>query len=270
MRIGVNSRMIRELSSCGKLRASEVDLIEISLAEIDFVVFQRWIESTSSILRENYGADFTVHAPYQNSAVDYLRINFAERKEENMKIFSKVLEVAERIEADTIVVHPGDQTSRNSFKNAVENLRTASRIASDYSINIVVENVYTSENWIKRIGETPYELRLLIEEVSMENLKVCLDIGHAHISSQMHGYTLEEFFEVLGDYVVHFHLHNNLGLSSQPWDKHLPLMKGDIDFSRLSKHLKAESAVLEIKNASKDEIVHSLAFLKGERLEVIV
>ena len=63
MKIGLNMRMVKEFSSYGRVRACEVDLIEISLAEIDFIVLQKWVEETARTLRDCYGVDFTLHAP---------------------------------------------------------------------------------------------------------------------------------------------------------------------------------------------------------------
>lgn len=131
-----------------------------------------------------------------------------------------MIEIADEIEASTIVVHLEDRINGKSFKNAVKNIKLISKIAGD--ISIAVENLYTSERGIMRLVETPQETKALLDEVSMENVGVCLDVGHAYIASQMHGFNFKEFFDVLDGHIIHLHIHNNWGMDSQPWDKHMP------------------------------------------------
>lgn len=70
--VGIN--LVREFSSFGKISAEFVDVVEISLAEIDFPIFRESIIDNAVYLRELYGVEFTIHALYQDSPIDYLSI----------------------------------------------------------------------------------------------------------------------------------------------------------------------------------------------------
>ncbi len=213
-------------------------------------------------MKEIHDVKYTVHAPYQNSPVEHLRINFAEINERNTKLMEKVLEICNRIDAECVVVHGGDALNGKALSNVIENLKVICDTADKYGINVVIENVFTSEKGIKRVGETPEELLYIAEKVSKDNLGINIDVGHAFISSFIHGIQIEDYFKILGDYIVHLHVHNNHGLHGNPWDEHLPLFSGLIDYTNLRNLLKSRNVVLEVKNGSKEEIRASLDFLR--------
>lgn len=260
MKVGINSRMVREFSSFGKISAKFVDVVEISLAELDFPIFKESIIENAVNLRELYGIDFTIHAPYQDSPIDYLRVDLCRNRQENLKILKKVIEIAREIEASTIVVHPGDRMNGKSFENAVKNIKLVSKIAED--ISIAIENLYTSESGIRKLVETPKEMKALLDEVSMDNVGACLDVGHAYIASQMHGFDFKEFFNVLDGHIIHSHIHNNCGMDSKPWDKHMPLTKGNIDYNEILESFKVKNVILEIKRGSMKEVISSLNIVR--------
>ena len=42
-------------------------------------------------------------------------------------------------------------------------------------------------------------------------------------------------------YIVHMHVHNNVGLKNESWGKHLPITMGEIDFETLP--IKADNVI---------------------------
>ena len=67
----------------------------------------------------------------------------------------------------------------------------------DDSITICIENQFELDSDM---------LIQIIDGVSDDRLKVCLDIGHAHANSIM---PVEIWIETLGNRTAYYHLHNN-------------------------------------------------------------
>ncbi len=230
--IGVCSSMVREFG--GVIDANEVELIELSLADTDFLRDDTLDRALK--VKETYDVEFSIHAPYQNSAVERLRIKLSEPRPENLKVMKKVFEACDLIEARRIVVHAGDYFGEKSVTNVIKNLKEICRVGRDYEI--ALENLYT-ENGIRRVCETPEELLYVIENVGADNLCANLDFGHANIVAR--GTTIDHFLEVLDGHVGHMHVHNNFGVR----DDHNPPDLGTIDFGRY--RLNADYVVLEVK-----------------------
>jgi sugar phosphate isomerase/epimerase len=91
--------------------------------------------------------------------------------------------------------------------------------ARQLDIIITIENIYES---------SPDIFCRLFAELGSEHFGHCFDIGHWNIFAEG---TLEDWFTQLGGHIRHLHLHDNLGKS----DQHLPLGRGQIDFSTLLK-----------------------------------
>ena len=86
---------------------------------------------------------------------------------------------------------------------------------------IYIENVLDDE---------PYMMRDLIEAVSDERIRLCIDTGHANAAGNV---DIREWFEVLGRYTGHIHLHNNYGSS----DEHNPPDMGSMDMERVLEYI---------------------------------
>ena len=258
MRIGINSIAVTEFGK-GTVSAQEVELIELSLAEFDFINNGYNVISKAIELKNNYGIEYTIHAPFQDAKS--IRIDLTEKNEKNLKVMKHVFEICNKLEVNYVVVHGGDVKSQHYIENLVSNLREICKMASEYGIIIAIENLFTNEMGIRRAGETPQELLQIVERTRMDNLGVTIDVGHAYITAQQYGFNIKEYFNILEDYIVHMHVHNNVGLKNEPWDKHLPITMGEIDFETLP--IKADNVILEVKRGSRNEVLKSLEFLKS-------
>jgi len=69
--------------------------------------------------------------------------------------------------------------------------------------------------------DSPLDVKTIIKDINDQNLKMCLDIGHANITTNL----IEIIPEVL-DYTANFHIHDNNGEK----DQHLLPKKGNINF----------------------------------------
>jgi len=257
MRIGINSIAVNEFGK-GVVSAQEVELIELSLAEFDFINNGYNVISKAIELKNKYGLEYTIHAPFQDAKS--IRINLTERDEKNVKVMKHVFEICDKLEANYVVVHGGDVRNHHYIENLVNNLREICKMASEYGIIIALENLFTNEIGIRRAGETPKELLRIVEEAGMDNLGVTIDVGHAYITAQQYGFSIQDYFYILKDYIVHMHVHNNIGLKDEPWDKHLPITIGEIDYTTVP--IKADNVILEVKRGTRNEVLKSLEFLK--------
>ncbi len=249
--IGVNSMIVKEFNPSGIVSASEVKLIELSLADYDFTKNGFFRKALS--VKESYDVEYTIHAPFQNSAVKHLRVNFAEIKPENFKVMEKVLKVCDLIDAKRIVIHAGDVIGDldRSLRNVVRNLR---ELCKNKDYEFALENLYT-ENGVRRVCETPDEMLFVLENVGADNLVVNLDVGHAYLAGKQQGFLPEEFLEKLDGSIRHMHVHNNYGIR----DDHNPPVRGLIDVRKF--RCDADVKIVEVKNGTREELFRSMAML---------
>ncbi len=162
----------------------------------------------------------TVHAPFSgfNPGSPKKRL----RKTAH-SMCQKSLQLAEALGAECIVFHPGIpyQATRSVqdawLVNALEFWPEYIEQAKQLGTVITVENIYERRSEV---------FEQLFASLAGENFGHCFDIGHWNIFAEQ---GLEEWFNKLGKYVKHLHLHDNWGES----DQHLPIGAGNIDFKAL-------------------------------------
>lgn len=72
----------------------------------------------------------------------------------------------------------------------------------------------------------PDHLVELLQHLASPYIKVCLDVAHAHLFSEV---TVDKWVSALADNLTYVHLSDNRG----QWDEHLPLGVGNVDFDSL-------------------------------------
>lgn len=263
-KIGVSWNLIRDFFANGILRAEEVELVEISFADFNFLKRKDLLEHMRR-LREDYELDYTVHAPHQVSK-NGLRVDLGRGEDFDLKIMEKTVECAYSLGAKGIVLHGGDYHGTASINRSIKCLRKISRHCSNLGIYLALENLFTIPEAV-RIGEFPEDLLYILKMVNDENLHIALDVGHAYISSERFEIPLLDYFEKLESFTIHYHLHNNFGISSEPWDKHLPLTTGKINYPPFLKDLKG-NVILEVRDGGERDIIESLKMLGLKKLEL--
>jgi sugar phosphate isomerase/epimerase len=122
-----------------------------------------------------------------------------------------------------------DERKWDATFSSLENL---SLFARHRGVTIAIENTP---------GEmaTPANLKTFLEQTRLTSVKMCFDAGHAHIEGGV-----PEALEIVRDYVVTTHLHDNRGER----DDHLLPYEGSIDWSATLAALPpAAPMVLELK-----------------------
>lgn len=193
----------------------EVACQEVSFEQLDL----SQIKDCSQQLKEQQ-LNTTVHAPFNgfNPGSGKNRI----RKTAH-RMCQQSLHLAETLNARCIVFHPGiphqasQKTLDNWLKNALEFWPDYISQAKQIGTIITIENIYESSTAI---------FQHLFAELSNDNFGHCFDVGHWNIFAED---SLDYWFEMLGRYIRHLHLHDNQGQS----DEHLPLGAGQINFAEL-------------------------------------
>ena len=275
MKIGINSSVIKEISG-GTVNSDEVDLIEFGVTGsmvLDRGIDYRWLDEVRSL--DNH---FSVHAPYTGDKPGEIGPDMGIRDERNFKLMRKVFDIAQFLDAEYVVVH-GDKVHgdfRRSFLNTILNLKDLARMADDYSITLLIENL-PDKNGYDRIGILPQEILSVVESVNEDNLRVVFDVGHGNLTASLYDFDIMVFFDWLAPYIHHIHIHDNMGIPAviDPdfGDQHLPLGAGSINFNRIFEGIRrtrAENLVLELKDATRDEAQRSIEILKRFRDDLVL
>lgn len=159
------------------------------------------------------------------------------RRIDAMDEIKRALEAAEHIPIQKLVVHIGerfDSWSLRTMEYATTALEHLGAFAKPLGVRVLVENL-TSD------ATTPEHLMTLLEMAHLDQIDVCLDLGHAHIAPGV-----AEAIGTLGKRITHLHVHDNHGLK----DEHLWPGDGTIDWPGTLEALKqlpsSPAAVLEI------------------------
>jgi sugar phosphate isomerase/epimerase len=195
--------------------------------------------------RSNSLEAFSMHAPLFPDremgragapAVNVLHPEKA-RRIDAMDEIKRALEAAEHIPLRHLVVHLGERSdgwSPRTIEYAQIALEHLGAFARPLGVRLLVENL-TSE------PTTPEHLLIILEMGHLDNVGVCLDLGHANITVGV-----AEAIATLGSRVVSVHVHDNHGVK----DEHLWPGDGNIDWTATVKALKAlpesPATVLEI------------------------
>jgi sugar phosphate isomerase/epimerase len=199
----------------------------------------------ASWFRSNTLKPFSMHAPLYPDremgragapAVNVLHPEKA-RRIDAMDEIKRALEAAELIPFSNLVVHLGEREdgwSQRSVEYAINALEHLGAFAHPLGVRLIVENLLSE-------ATTPEHLVTILELGHLNNVGVCLDLGHAHISVG-----IAEALTALGRRIVTLHVHDNHGTK----DEHLWPGDGSIDWTAVVAAIKAlpapPAAVLEI------------------------
>jgi sugar phosphate isomerase/epimerase len=229
------------------------EAVEIFAARQHFdYASQDHVRELGAWFRSNAMEAWSVHAPLYPDremgragapAVNVLHPEKA-RRIDAMDEIKRALETAEHIPYRHLIMHLGERDdgwSQRSIEYSITALEHLGAFAHPLGVKLLVENL-TSE------PTTPEHLVTVLEMGHLNNVGVCLDLGHAHITVGV-----AEAIAVLGNRVASVHVHDNHGVK----DEHLWPGDGTIDWPATVAALKALPAapatVLEIGYALGDD-----------------
>lgn len=201
--------------------------------------------------RSNSLSAFSMHAPLYPDremgragapAVNVLHPEKSHRIEA-MDEIKRALESAEHIPLRNLVVHLGqrdDEWSQSTIEFALTALEHLGAFARPLGVRLLVENLLSE-------ATTPEHLVSILELGHLNNVGVCLDLGHANITVGT-----AQAIATLGARIASVHVHDNHGTK----DEHLWPGDGTIDWPATVSALKAlaapPAAVLEISYSLPD------------------
>lgn len=233
---------------------SGAQAIEIFAARQHFDYTSReHVSELAAWFRSNPLEAFSMHAPLFPDremgragapAVNVLHPEKA-RRIDAMDEIKRALEAAESIPFRNLVVHLGgreDGWSPRTIEYGLTALEHLGAFARPLGVRMLVENL-TSE------PTTPEHLITILEMGHLNNVGICLDLGHAHMTVG-----IPEAIATLGERIATVHVHDNHGMK----DEHLWPGDGTIDWPATTtalKALKAEPAtVLEISQTLSSDL----------------
>jgi sugar phosphate isomerase/epimerase len=157
------------------------------------------------------------------------------------------IDLAARISARAVIVHP--VCLRLDHPNRRPDLPEVRRIleyASDRAVLVALENTVDSawalDRALDEFGDDPTE----------SNLGICIDIGHAFLSSDAGRHPVRNYLERYAGPLVHLHIHDNAGEE----DHHLTPGDGRVDWRDTQAVLGAlgfqGTGVLEVRDPGRD------------------
>ncbi|MFR7671145.1 MAG: sugar phosphate isomerase/epimerase family protein, partial [Collinsella sp.] len=141
--------------------------------------------------------------PEQNNPKPW---NVAVRGEAGQKrilsYFKNVIDVAVELGVPQILVTSGwaylDEPAEDAWARSVAMLRSVCAYADTRGIRVALEALQPSESVLVN---TAQDVARILEAVDRPNLKACIDFGAMEVA----GDTIDGYFEVLGDKIVHTH-----------------------------------------------------------------
>ena len=146
------------------------------------------------------------------------------RRIDAMDEMKRALEAAEQIPFRNLVVHLGerdDEWSAYSIEFALTALEHLGAFARPLGVRPLVENLLSAPT-------TPAHLIEILELGHLDQIGVCLDLGHAHMTVGVC-----EAIATLGARITQIHAHDNHGLK----DEHLWPGDGTIDWAATAEEL---------------------------------
>lgn len=199
-------------------------------------------------LNENHHPPLSIHGPF----LDLNPVSYDSQIAKTTWLrFSQAYQAALALGADKIIFHSCRVPLVNYPQGWAERMAEFwQRFLEKHSeLDICMENVF---------DEDPALFLKVIQNVRHPRFSLCLDAAHAHCFSPV---PVREWVGMLGPYIGHVHVHDNLGDKdshlavgdgSLPWDDILPKLR------RLS-----PSAAWTIENTKPEDIQKSLVFLKN-------
>ena len=228
---------------------SGAEAVEIFAARQHFDYTSReHVRELAEWFRSNSLQAFSLHAPmwpdHEMGRAGAPAVNVIHpeksRRIDAMDEIKRALETAEHVPFRHMVVHLGeryDSWSQRTMEFAEAALEHLGAFARPLGVRVLVENLLSEPT-------TPEHLLTILDLGHLDNIGVCLDLGHAHISVGV-----AEAIAVFGSRIVSLHVHDNHGQK----DEHLWPGDGTIEWGSVRDGLASlkapPAAVLEISQS---------------------
>ncbi|MGC9325996.1 MAG: sugar phosphate isomerase/epimerase family protein [Candidatus Hinthialibacter sp.] len=161
------------------------------------------VQEAGMLIRDLGFRHVSMHAP---SSLGDLSIPDETMRDDTVLACQRVLDAAMLMGADTVTFHPSsieedENESQDRWYSLIETLRDLSGYAEDRDIRVAIENFPQP-----LFGSDPLELYNRLEKLSLPNVGMCLDIGHAFVGGHL-PHALSKF----GEKIFSVHASDNRG-----------------------------------------------------------
>jgi sugar phosphate isomerase/epimerase len=178
------------------------------------------------------------------------------------RAFDGLLSYAAEVGVEQVVYHalafPDEAGNGDAAETEARGLALLARAAERLALRVAIENLAPVYPGPETISASPLSVRSLARRVDSPALRMCLDVGHAHVIADAHHTWVESICEPVLDTVGLFHIHDNLGarrtrtgkeLGVDPLrlDLHLPPGRGTLPWERLAPLLAGHTAPLVVE-----------------------
>lgn len=205
---------------------------------------------------------------------------------EHDRAFEGLLDHAHECGAEIVVYHglnhldvDGPAAERVQERVGAErrSLRRLAGRAEALAVTVALENLAPVYPGPPRLCHDPIAVRDFVREVGSPRVGMLLDLGHAHITNGIRGTEMAAILRAVGDDVVLFHVHDNLGVRRHDLgapgvdplrlDLHLAPGAGSLPWDVVAEPLRTHSAplLLEVEPSHRPELL-SLANVTSQLL----
>lgn len=191
---------------------------------------------------ERYSFSYTVHAP------DALNLATSDYPETQIAALKATIDFASNIGARVVVYHgsvidgrkaplneqknaTSEQQPLTSWKEEIARLKDIAEYAATKAVIVAVENIVRQRPDEITYRTDPRQLMSVVSAVQSDSLGICFDFGHAFISANQEGFSIEDALSAVLPRLVHVHVHDNFGKIEPPGQKTINMAfqgKGDL------------------------------------------
>jgi N-acetylneuraminate synthase len=229
-----------------KVHHSDVhDLLQLSPEALEFVLNEedlsgKWAYSL------DFNGPIVLHVPekHSNGAIVDLSSDDEELRNKAMDIVKKTVHLAEMLNSELIVCHPGGiykEPKETSPQNLLKSMKELKEYSGS-SVNILLENMpefyrNDGELWHVSVFKDWKEIRSVLQELK---IGLCLDICHAKLYCNAKHLDFISYVTVLKPFIKHIHISDALGTSGEG----IQIGDGEINFRELYRILNSLDVIL--------------------------
>jgi sugar phosphate isomerase/epimerase len=217
-------------------RDNDLRHIEINLTESHSCLnsFEPSRIEAISAFTEAYDIGLSLHIPATINISDIIR----PMRRAHSRKFREYISLAGALNASHITAHVGTfywfpverWMRKKALKRFVESMNEHLELCAKHHVSIALENVVPIPHGSDYVylGDNIDDFAYLFTKLDCENIRFCLDTGHANL-----GEGVDRYLTHFADQLVTIHYHDNNGTN----DEHLPVGDGTIDWTALSRSL---------------------------------
>ncbi|RMF93371.1 MAG: sugar phosphate isomerase/epimerase [Candidatus Schekmanbacteria bacterium] len=200
----------------------------------------RLVSNSGLIINSYHAPIFKLRDDASSREISYITEIDEKERLRSVDLICRSIEVMSKSGSNLIVLH-GDMKDKKRLKETKESLKKSLKEicerAKKHNTLVALENTER---------ELPVaELKRIVDELSIENLGLCIDVGHANVFENP-----VEAIRTAGNYLLNIHASDNDGIS----DSHLHPGSGNVEWNQIAETLSQMnyqgSFTIEVKSAN--------------------